>query len=555
MHVHCLTNSISSPVSEAYVRGTDPELAALFGGHAGDPEAWRRRAERLERHRHDRADATRVAEALAAYNRRIGASGRALANIDRLAAGALAVVGGQQAGLFTGPVLVIYKALSIIHAARWAEEKTGRPVVPVFWIAGEDHDWQEANHAYIVSRETGLVRIAVEREEHPRTSVSRTKLGRERIEGAIRSLAASLPDSEFKPALLDRIEASAARAETLSDWFGALMADLFAEDGLILMDADDPAIRAVEAPMFRRMVAENDGLASAFASAEEKLKRLGYAVQAELQPSGANLFLFRDERFGGIGPGAPAGERVMLYRDGENFIDKRRTFALGRGELERLALEAPYLFSNNVLTRPLMQDYVLPVLATVLGQGEIAYWAQVGDAFRAFGMEMPIIVPRMSFTVTDGAIRKRMEMFGLTMDDVSERLEERKRAWLAAHDSLPVERLFAEAARRFDALYDPLIAELAAADSGLGPLGQKNKEKIREQIRWLEQKALESRNRRYEADIRRFDRIGDWLAPGGRQQERVLNMAAMWNAWGGGWLEALRAVPFHPLGGHYRIDL
>jgi bacillithiol biosynthesis cysteine-adding enzyme BshC len=555
MHVHCIQLPVGPPVSEAYVRGDDPELAALFGGHAGDAGAWLRRAERLERHRQDRADAARVAEALAAYNRRIGASGAALANIGRLADGALAVVGGQQAGLFTGPVLVIHKALSVIRAAQWAERKTGRPVVPVFWIAGEDHDWQEANHAYIVSNETGLKRIAVERDEHPRTSVSRTKLGRARIEGAVRELAAVLPDSEHKPALLDRIEAAAARAESLSDWFGALMADLFAADGLILMDADDPAIRAVEAPMFRRMVAENERLASAYASAEAKLRRLGYAVQAELQEGGANLFLFRDARFGGIGPGAPAGERVMLFRDGERFTDKRRTFTLGRGELERMAEEAPELFSNNVLTRPLMQDYVLPVLATVLGSGEIAYWAQTGEAFRAFGMEMPVVVPRMSFTVTDAAIRKRMEMFGLTLEDVGARLQERKRAWLAAHDSLPVERLFAEAARRFGELYEPLLKELSAADEWLGQLGQRNRDRILEQIRWLEQKAIESRNRRYEADAKRFDRIGDWLAPDGRQQERVLNMAAMWNAWGAGWMEALRAVPFNPLGGHYRIDL
>mgnify|MGYP001467872896 CR=1 FL=1 len=555
MHVHCMTNPAGPPVSEAYLRGTDPELAALFGGHAGDAEVWLRRAERLGKNIHERADAGRIAEALAAYNRRIGASDAALANIGKLASGALTVVGGQQAGLFTGPVLVIHKALTVIHAARWAERKTGRPVVPVFWIAGEDHDWQEANHAFIVSNEKGLVRIAIERDEHPRTSVSRTKLGRARMEAAVRELAASLPDSEHKPALLDRIEAAAARAETLSDWFGALMADLFAEDGLILMDADDPAIRTLEAPMFRRMIAENERLASAYAAAEEKLRGLGYAVQAEVHADGANLFLFRDARFGGIAPGAPAGERVMLFRDGGSFADKRRTFTLTRGELERLAQEAPELFSNNVLTRPLMQDYVLPVLATVLGPGEIAYWAQVGEAFRAFGMEMPVIVPRMSFTVTDEAIRKRMEMFGLTLEDVGSRLEERKRDWLARHDSLPVERLFADTVRRFEALYDPLLKELAAADAALWPLGQKNREKILEQIRWLEQKAFESRNRRYEADVRRFDRIGDWLAPGGRPQERVLNMAAMWNAWGARWLEALRAVPFHPLGGHFRIDL
>ena len=539
MHVHGLTNSISPPVSEAYVRGNDPELAALFGGHAGDPDIWLRRADRLERHRHDRADAMRVAEALAAYNKRIGASGAALANINRLAAGALAVVGGQQAGLFTGPVLVIHKALSVIRAARWAEQKTGRPVVPVFWIAGEDHDWQEANHAFIVSHETGLVRIAVERDEHPRTSVSRTKLDRGRIEGAMRELAAALPDSEHKPALLDRIEAAAARAETLSDWFGALMADLFAEDGLILMDADDPAIRAVEAPMFRRMVAENETLASSFASAEAKLGRLGYTAQAELQPDGANLFMFRDERFGGIGPGAPAGERVMLYRDGGNFVDKRRTFRLDRRELERLALEAPDLFSNNVLTRPLMQDYVLPVLATVLGQGEIAYWAQVGEAFRTFGMEMPIIVPRLEFTVVEGTVQKLLDKFGLSVEDALLRLEEKRTEWFKAQDELGIERLFADVRRRFDELYAPVIETAGKINPGLRRLGETNRQKILEQITFMESHTREAFESGFEAASRQFDRIRVTLTPLGKRQERVFNPLAYMNKYGRGWIDEL----------------
>lgn len=556
MHVHCIPSSTSPSVSDAYVRRADPELAALFGGHAGDPDDWRQRAEWLDQTRRSRVDAGRTAAALTAYNSRIGASGKTLANIEALAAGAYVIAGGQQAGLFTGPVMVIHKALSIIHAAKWAQEKTGHPVVPVFWIAGEDHDWQEANHAFIVSRESGLRRIVIERDEHPRTSVSRTKLGRGQMEAAVRELADSLPDSEHKPALLDRIEAAAAKAATLSEWFAALMADLFAADGLIVMDADDPAIRALEAPMFRRMLIENERLSEAFAAAGERLQKLGYSIQAELQPDSANLFVFRDERLeASVGPGAPAGERVLLFREGDRFTDKRRTFSLNRGELERHVMEAPELFSNNVLTRPLMQDYLLPVLATVLGPGEIAYWAQIGEAFRAFEMAMPVIVPRMSFTVTDEGLRKWMDAFGLTLDDVCSRLEERKQAWLESRETLPIGQLFDDAVRRFSALYDPLLGTLAEADAGLGLLGRKNKDKIVEQMRWLEQKALEARNRRHEADLGRFDRLGNWLAPNGRPQERVLNFAAMWNAWGERWLDQLKAVPFHPLGGHYRIDL
>lgn len=555
MQAERIQTIITPPLSRAYVERSDDALTALFGSHPGNPGDWLARAAELEREGRFAADPRQVAAVLNAYNKRIGGSDRAAAQIDRLAGGALAVVGGQQAGLFTGPVMVIHKAISIIQAAKAAERDTGRQVVPVFWIAGEDHDWPEANHAYVVSEEAGLRRIAVERSEHPRTSVSRTQLEPGRLAQAVRELAAGLPDTEHKPALLDRIEAAAGRSGTLTDLFAGLMAALFADEGLVLMDADDPALRALEGPMFRRIIAEQEVLADAYASASEKVRKLGYALQAEATPGSANLFVYRDARFGGVDPGVLAGERIMLYQQGACFTDKRGMFEVERDRLEQLALEAPELFSNNVLTRPLMQDYMLPVLATVLGPGEIAYWAQVGEAFRAFGMSMPIVVPRMSYTVTDEATRKRMKAFGLALEDVNTRLAACKEEWLARQDGASIDRLFAEVTEKFAALYDPLLAELTASDAGLGPIGEKNKTKIAEQIRYLESKAKEAHRRRYDADLKRFDTIAHWLAPEGQPQERVLNFAAMWNAHGRLWLERLLEAPFDPCGGHYRIDL
>ena len=234
MHAERIPIPVSPPLTRAYIERTDPELLAMFGGHAADPSAWRARAAALEDAGRYGADRRSVADALGDYNRRIGGSDRTAAHIGQLADGALAVVGGQQAGLFTGPVMVIHKAITIIQAARWAERETGRRVVPVFWIAGEDHDWQEANHAYVVNESAGLKRIAVEREEHPRTSVSRTRLDRERLAGAFRELSESLPDTDHKPALLDRIESAVGRAATLTELFAALMAGLFADEGLVL---------------------------------------------------------------------------------------------------------------------------------------------------------------------------------------------------------------------------------------------------------------------------------------------------------------------------------
>jgi len=544
----------SHPVTEAYLRQSDPRVAELFGSHAANAENWRERAAWLEQNNRQRADVRKTAAALRAYNRRIGMSPAVESHLDALEQGASVIVGGQQAGLFAGPAMVIHKAISIIGAARWAEETTGRRVIPVFWIAGEDHDWAEANHAMLVSSEGALRKIAVEREEHPRTSVSRTKLPAESLAEALRKLAETLPDSAHKAELLDMLQAACGRSASLSDLFAGVLAGLFAKEGLVLMDADDPELRRVEGPMFARLIEAGEQLEDAYAASGGRIEAMGYPLQVESQPGCANLFVYRDDR---VQPGAGkmAGERVLLYRRDGQYADRKGTLAVERDRLLQLASEAPELLSNNVLTRPIMQDYVLPVLGTVLGPGEIAYWAQTGDAFRALGMRMPIVVPRMSFTIVDESLKKRMASFDLTLDDVRSRLDERKAAWLERQGTALPDSLFEEAEQRFAALYEPLLHSLADFDGGLGALGRKNRERILEQIRYLQGKAREAHRNRYEAELRRFDTIAAWLSPEGQPQERVVSSASLWNRYGRHWLDSLLAVPYDRMGGHYLLHL
>ncbi|WP_127533050.1 bacillithiol biosynthesis cysteine-adding enzyme BshC [Paenibacillus kobensis] len=541
----------SQPLSDAYVKQTDSRLNALFhSGHPADEEHWRARSSRLDGAKELRVPSADIADALRRYNARFGMSQETAANIEAIGQGAQVVVGGQQAGLWTGPILVIHKAVTIIAAAKHASKVLNRAVVPVFWIAGEDHDWDEANHI-TAATEQGLRKLAVTRPEGPRTSVSRTAVAPEAWESAIAELETVLTGSEFKEPLLDKLRELTKSAKTLSDGFAGILAWLFGGYGLVLIDADDAAVRALEAPMFRRMLADNDALEAAYTANGQMLDSLGYRMQAAAAPDCANLFLFRD---GGSSSGLQ-GDRVLLYKRDGGFTDKKGESFWSADELLSLADSSPGQFSNNVLTRPIMQDYLFPVLAAVLGAGEIAYWAQIGGAFRHFGMEMPILVPRMSFTLVEGTIAKHMMKYDLTFDDVVRRFEERKQQWLMAQDRFDIAGRFGAAKRDFESLYAPLVELAGEVQAGLAALGTTNMNKILEQIDFLQNRTQDAFRKSHDASIRHWDRIGTAIWPGGKPQERVLNMTAYYNRYGTDWLAKLLALPYVPSGEHQIVYL
>lgn len=537
---------IGQALTEAYIENNNDVAAALYGYHAGVPQDWEKRWARLQRSGDARAASADVASVLREYNERQGASPETMRNIGAIAEGAPVVVGGQQAGLWTGPLLVVHKAVSVIGAAKSASEQLGVHVVPVFWIAGEDHDWDEANHAYVVTADQELRKLAASKPDGSRTSVSKTAISADQWGRLVSELEESLPSSEFKSSFMASLRGLAQRCSTLTDMFASIMAELFGSAGLVLMDADDAALRRVESPMFRTMLERNDELREAYLSAAERVKGLGYPLQAEVAEDGANLFLFQENK---------QYERTLLYKKEDVFRDKRGTVSWTKEELLRLADERPECFSNNVMTRPIMQDYVLPVLGAVLGPGEIAYWATTGDAFRALGMEMPIIVPRMSFTLVDPFVVKHMAKYELEFADVMERFDEKRAAWLKNQDTLGLEQRFGEAKTAFRSMYAPLLELAGTIEKGLEKLGETNSTKIIEQIAYMELKTIESYNKQFEASTRQWDRIKLTLLPAGKPQERVLSMAGYWNRYGDEWLKKLLAVPYSRTGGHEIVYL
>jgi bacillithiol synthase len=202
------------------------------------------------------------------------------------------------------------------------------------------------------------------------------------------------------------------------------------------------------------------------------------------------------------------------------------------------------------MTRPLMQEFLFPVLATVLGPGEIAYWGLTGIAFEALNMELPIIVPRMEFTLIEGTVAKQMDKFSLSFETVVQEFEHWKQEWLTAQDQLGLPARFTDAKQQFNEVYGPIVDTLAGINPGLRKLGETNLQKIIEQMEFLEAKAVEANLVQYEAALRHLDRIRLTLYPLGKPQERVYNVIGYLNKYGESFLQQLLELPFTTDGSH-----
>jgi len=529
-------------LAERY-RHQDPGVVSLFGAHPSRAEDWRDRAAWLHESATRRADKAKVAGVLRQYHAGLPAHPAVQHSLERLGqANSLVVVGGQQAGLFGGALMIFHKARSVIQAARFAEQLLGCPVVPVFWIAGEDHDFDEANHVHVQRADGAVKRIRIERPEGPRLAVSRTPISRDSWEAALAGLAAELPDTAYKADLLAKLGSHLTDSPTLSLAFARLLAEWFGPEGLVLMDADDPALRALEGPMFRQLIENNERLESALDEGQSAVTALGLPLQAESVPGGANLFLHHETG------------RLLLARDNGSYVNRKSAVSMEREELLALADRMPEKLSTNALSRPLMQDYVLPVLAAVLGPSELAYWGVLGPAFEAFGLRMPVMVPRQSYTYLDPQTLKLLDRFSLTPELAMRQWEEMKEAWLSAQIPWDMEGAFRSAKEQFLAMYSPLIEKVSAMQPGLASLTESNRGKMLAQIDYLATRTRDAMVKQHEDELRQWEWIRSSLAPGGKPQERVYGTIQYWNLYGPDWLQGWRDVPFEPTGSHRLVE-
>jgi len=469
-------------------------------------------------------DRAGLADVLERYNRALGAGEAALAGVERLRdPQALAVVTGQQAGIFTGPAYAIYKAMTAIHLARRQEELLGVPVVPVFWIAGEDHDWQEVSWVLAPSGD-GTVRIALrESFDGDRHSVGMAPAP-ESLGEVIDELVGLLPETEFKALVAERIRSAAAAPPalepaatmgrpTLADWFGRLMAWLFDGTGLIFVCANDPGIRRLEADFFGRAIERFEQVDEAFAAGIARWEGLGYKPTVERQLGSLNLFTY------------VRGDRLPLVGAGDHvWVRDRAEIGWSRGELLHRAATHPALFSTNVVLRPVIQGAVFPDLAYVGGPGEVAYWGLLRDVFGAMGQQMPVVVPRESYTLVEPPVARILEKQGMSVADGFFRMAEKRQELLEREDRLGIPQLFTQFRAEFGERYEALADVLQNLDSSLKFVTEENRKQIAVQISKLEEKAKQQHRKNCEVGLKQFDRLSAQLSPAGGLQERVVTI-------------------------------
>ena len=400
MECHCLAAHELPHTSKLYSAFlTDYARVQRFYAHTPDLRGAKAAAKNAQVPAEIRSQ---IAGMLREQNRAFGAGDDVQRNIDKLAAGAAAVVTGQQVGLFGGPAYSFYKALTAIALA--AElTRAGTDAVPVFWLASEDHDLAEINHCYWPASGGVIERLALDSSESDAgKSVGRITLGA--AAGPLVKRATELLEGESSDWVAGALREGYAPGETYATAFAKLMTRLLAGRGLILLDPIDARVHRMAAPVYARALDERDALTKDLLARGKELERKGYHSQVKVTERGTLLFLHVE------------GERIALHKKGDDLVAGPRTFS--PVELRELVESSPERFSANALLRPVVQDSLLPTAAYIGGPAEIAYFAQSQVIYQRLLGRMPAVLPRAGFTLVDLHVAKLLKRYGLRVQDV-----------------------------------------------------------------------------------------------------------------------------------------
>jgi bacillithiol biosynthesis cysteine-adding enzyme BshC len=493
-----------SPLFRDYLAGA-PGVRAFYEAEARwDPEALLASMPRV-------ASAARplaaVAEALARQQQERGAP-RAAERARALAAkDAVAIVTGQQPVLFGGPLFVLYKALAAVAVADRLQAQRGTPVVPVFWVASDDHDFAEVRSVTVLDEAGALRTLRYSPLREPAGQPASRVLLDDGITALVDELRAVLPPGLHRDAACERVASCYRPGYSIGSAFARLVSQVFPD--LVVLDPADPALKTHMVPLMSRELSERSPSSRLALEVGERLLSAGYHQQVPLREGFFNLFVVIE-----------AERRALAVRDGGVEIR-----GLGRemplAEALRHLETHPADWSPSALLRPLAQDGVLPTLAYIGGPAEIAYHAQIGPSYTHFGVTRPLLLPRPSVTVVEPAQARALEAEALSLCDLQADPEAVLARW--AKDAYPdVEAAFARARDAIEREMQAVEAALGAVDPTLRAAADAAKGRALHQVEGLQEKSTRALKKRDQVRADRLRRTRDALLPGGSLQERGL---------------------------------
>ncbi|MBX7218368.1 MAG: bacillithiol biosynthesis cysteine-adding enzyme BshC [Blastocatellia bacterium] len=465
-------------------------------------------------------DRATLVEVLTGQNAQWGSSETTQAAIKRLLdERTVAVVGGQQAGLFGGPLLSVYKALTLIRLAQ-SLTAAGQPTVPVFWIASEDHDFEEVHHTAVLTRDGARAVVRYEGTFATTPPVGALNFGSE-VEAALEALKTGLPETEFTPEVLTALNAAYQSGAGWCDAFARWMTHLFTRFGLILVDPRDERLKRLAEPVIAAAVNHAPELAAQIVSRSEALTAAGYHAQVRTDANQSLVFLEID------------GTRTALTQNEGRFHPKTESsVSYSAAQLLEIFATEPLRLTPNALLRPIIQDVLFPTVAQVIGPAELAYLAQSQPIYDHLQRVAPVRWVRSGLTLVERRHAKVFEKFHFPLIDVTQGETVLMRRVLTEVLDTGTADLFHETENLFTAQLEKLEQSLERSDPTLAKAMTQTREKIFYQLQHLQTRFLNSRAQAEDATKRQLERAVTALYPAGDKQERDLNLLSFLTKYG-----------------------
>ena len=464
-------------------------------------------------------DREQTVQILQQFNDRFDVDEATQKNIKRLKkSDALVIVTGQQLGLYGGPLYTVLKTISTIHIARKMERIFDRPVIPVFWLADEDHDYEEIRHVQLLNNndEEEVVEFSLPPKNDHLPTVAEMQLPeelslvRDRIKEAIY-------DTDFSEDLWSLLDQAFGPGKSFLQAFGTFISSLFSRHGLVLAGSNTEQVKSLTGNIFRKSITKADEIRDCL---QEQSRQVADNYHQQVTLYDSNLF-YLDEESG----------RTKISRNGDGWkTDAGQEWATA--QLVASIDEEPSRFSPNVFLRPLVQDMLLPTLGFVAGPGETAYYAQMKTMYECFDLEMPVIFPRLSATVIEPAIDRIFNELPFEFHEYGNRIEDLESEFVDRTDQHDIEAIFSDWKQKVQKLADPKTEVISDIDPTLEGAAGKATSAYFGELDKLKGKVYRAVKQQEQTQLKRIRRIKANLFPEDGLQEREVAGIFFMNKYG-----------------------
>lgn len=513
-------------------------VATLYAGDPASPDAWRSAIARAQQHEIQRSKIVRILEA---QQTRRGAPPAALhASRTLLDPRAVAIVTGQQAGAFGGPLFTLLKAITTIQLARRVADEHHTSAVAVFWVDAEDHDWEEVSSCTVLDANFQPRTITLAPPQGAGELPVAALTLDARVDESLAQLAEALAPTDFSEWVMAGLRAAYRPGVGIADAFACWLEGVLGPYGLIVFESADPAAKPLVADIFSRELAAPGRTAALAAVAGDALASRGHTPQVTPQHDSVSLFHLD-------------GGRRAIKHQGNSFLIGEQSHAAA--ELSAQATATPERFSPNVLLRPIVQDTLFPTIAYVSGPSELAYLGQLGGVYQHFGVPMPLMYPRATATLVDSATARFLAKYDLPFRELQAQDESALNRLLESQLPPSVEQAMKEADETIRRSMQRVIDAMPALDPTLAGAARTMLGKMEHELRALHSKMIHAAKKRDETLRRQFTRAQAQAFPHGHPQERTLGGVFFLNRYGPALIDRLLEELPLELGQHWVLTI